>query len=259
MDILTSILLGAVQGLTEFLPVSSSGHLVLFQHALDGTTDEVFVLLVHIATLLAVIIYFRKDIRNIVLSLGKRGDTSDGGLLTPLIIATIPAAVVGMLFESYVDKAFESQAAVACALAVTGMLLIVASRRRPGEKTAETVGLKGAAMVGFFQAMALFPGISRSGSTIAGGIFNDMDPAEAARFSFLLSIPAIGGATLLKIQEIAALDAANTVPYMAGMLVAFVSGAAGIHLLMRAVTHGRLHMFGYYCIAIAIAVAVMAC
>jgi undecaprenyl-diphosphatase len=246
--------MGAVQGLTEFLPISSSGHLVLVQQALDGTTDPVFVLLLHIATLLAVVIYFWEDVVALLRSFVGRDTTKRSDLLYPLIIGTAPAAIAGLLFESSVDKAFDSEGFVALALVITGLLLIVAARLPKGERSIAMLEPRRAAIIGLFQAFALFPGISRSGSTIVGGICNKLAPKEAARFSFLLSIPAIGGATLLKLSDIASYDTANTIPYVLGMAIAFVSGFAGIRVLMRAVTQGKLEYFGYYCIAIALVV-----
>ncbi len=251
MDILTSIILGVIQGLTEFLPISSSGHLVIAQQALEGTTDEVFFLLLHIATLLAVVLYFNADIRELILSISGRGSAPRSDLLYPLIIGTIPAGVAGVLFESSVDKAFDSAIFVASALFVTGGMLLLASRLNPRDGSIARLEARGAIGIGLFQAMALFPGISRSGSTIVGGLYKGLAPTEAARFSFLLSIPAIGGAALFKIGEIAAYDTSNTLSYAAGMAVAFCAGVAGIRILMQTVIKGRLQYFGYYCITMA--------
>ena len=258
MDIQTSIILGAIQGLTEFLPISSSGHLVIAQQALEGTTDEVYFLLLHIATLLAVVLYFNTDVRELLRSIAGKGSSPRSELLYPLIIGTIPAGVAGVLFESSVDKAFNSAVFVACALVVTGSMLLLASLLNPGKRSIAHLDARGAAGIGLFQALALFPGISRSGSTIVGGLYKGLTPTEAARFSFLLSIPAIGGATIFKIRDIAAYDTTNTVPYAAGMVVAFCAGVAGIRILMRAVTSGRLQYFGYYCLAMAAAVVALA-
>jgi undecaprenyl-diphosphatase len=258
MDVANAVILGVLQGLTEFLPISSSGHLVIAQHYISGTTDEVFILCVHLATLAAVCITFRHDIRHIIEPLYRRKAPRPVLGIRELAIGSIPAALAGVMLEETFDAAFSSLPAVTGALVLTGMLLYIASRymatheAKPGR-----IGDADAFVVGVFQAAAIMPGISRSGATIAGGILRGVSPRVATRFSFLLAIPVIGGAALLKAPELLAVENSSVLPYAVGMATAFTAGMVGIRALMAVVAQGRLRLFSLYCWTVAAALLVL--
>jgi undecaprenyl-diphosphatase len=260
MDILKIIILGIVQGLTEFLPVSSSGHLVLAAELLnfheEGVAFEVFV---HLGTLLSVLIVFRKDVHKMILapfqflSSGlEKGDTKHY-LYWDLyiIIGTIPAAVIGLAFKSKIEAAFSNIFLVIAMLAVTGTILLL-SRYMP-KKNQEMTAIK-SFLIGISQAFAILPGISRSGSTIVTGIFLGIDKEKAARFSFLLSIPAILGASVIKLKDLILMDN-YTIPIsylLLGAIVSFIAGYFAIIWLLDIVKKGKLEWFALYCYLIVI-------
>lgn len=244
-------LLGLVQGLTEFLPVSSSGHLALGQ-ALLGVESPGLALeaAVHLATLGAVVLYFRRDIR--ALTVGAVRDRSARRYAVLLALGTVPVVVGGLLLADLVEHAFSSLPIVGAALLGTGVLLglgIPASRRA----RRETVTVPDAVVVGLAQGLSLLPGISRSGATVAAGLFRGLSPASAARFSFLLSIPAIGGASVL-----ALIRAVGEPGLSAGGLAlaggcAFGSGLLAIHIFLSLLRRGKLWPFALYCTALGLA------
>ncbi len=250
-----SFLLGIVQGLTEFLPVSSSGHLALLQQAF-GWKDPVlaFDLLLHLATLGAVFLFFRKDI----LSLGSgwfRGFSGSKFRRDPgwiygwaLLAGTLCTLCIALPLKDFVETAFASPSLVGGALIVTGLLLVL-SQFFPERK--EPLSLFRGCAVGIFQGFAVFPGISRSGSTIVGGLGLGLSREEAFRFSFLLSVPAIFGGAVLELMESgnpASLVAQLPPGAWKGALGAFVSGYGALLLLRRVVLFGRWQWFGVYCI-----------
>ncbi len=249
MDLLSSILLGLLQGLTEFLPVSSSGHLVLAQHLLgyQGSTHLAFDLLVHVATLLAVLIYFRRDILLIVSTAWRPSGEFQGRRWLIMIAAgTVPTVIIGFAFQNQFESLFGKPRLVAVMLWVTALLLLASDRRKTGGNTGEKLTILRSIIVGTTQGLAIIPGISRSGSTIAVGIFSGLHPEQAARFSFLLSIPAILGASLLEMQKISEVSAQNLAVIAAGMAVAFLSGYLAIHILLKMVVKRRLWKFSLY-------------
>jgi undecaprenyl-diphosphatase len=255
MDIIKVIILGMVQGLTEFLPVSSSGHLVLAAEILnfheEGVAFEVFV---HLGTLLSVLIVFRQDVIKMIiaplqyLSSRFRKEETKQYLLWDLyiIIGTIPAAVIGLSFKSSIEAAFSNILLVILMLAITGTLLLL-SRFIP-KKNEEMTFLK-SLLIGVSQAFAILPGISRSGSTIVTGIFLGINKENAARFSFLLAIPAILGASVIKLKDIIAMES-YSIPFsflLIGAIVSFISGYFAIIWLLDIVKKGKLEWFAYYC------------
>jgi undecaprenyl-diphosphatase len=260
MDILKVIILGIVQGLTEFLPVSSSGHLVLAAEILnfheEGVAFEVFV---HLGTLLSVLIVFRKDVINMILApfrfLSSRfkNKNTKQYLLWDLyiIVGTIPAAVIGLSFKSKIEAAFSNIILVIIMLAVTGTILFL-SRFMP-KKNKEMTVLK-SFLIGVSQAFAILPGISRSGSTIVTGIFLGIDKEKAARFSFLLAIPTILGASAIKLKDLLELES-YTIPVsylVLGATVSFIAGYFAIIWLLDIVKKGKLEWFAVYCYLIVI-------
>ena len=244
-----SILLGIIQGLTEFLPVSSSGHLVLAQSLLPGfdAPAAAFDVLLHGGTLIAVVAYFHRDIWEILAGMARPGE---GGLRMPglLLIATLPAGVVGVFFADTIEPWFASPRVASIGLLITSGLLVTAARLGGGVRTMEEIGPAHALAIGCFQALAIMPGISRSGATIAIAIVMGFLGTEAARFSFILSLPAVAGAMVLQSGAIA--GAGNLPVFAMGALAAAVSGWLAIFVLMKLLVRDRLIPFAVYCLAL---------
>ena len=260
MDIIKVLILGLVQGLTEFLPVSSSGHLVLAAEFLKFQENGVaFEVVLHLGTLFSVLIAFRKDIYQMILapfrflSSETRNSEEKRYLRWDLciIVGTIPAALVGLLFKSQIEELFSSVILVLVMLTLTGIFLLL-SKFAPKQNEELTVG-KGL-LIGIAQAFAILPGISRSGSTIVTGLFLKLDRENAAKFSFLLGVPAILGASVLKINDLLTVET-HHLPFtymFFGMLAAFVSGYLAIFWLLSIVKRGKLEWFAFYCFAVVI-------
>ena len=251
MTVLQGMLLGLLQGLTEFLPVSSSGHLALAEHFFGiespGVTFEVFV---HFGTAMAVVLFFRGRIASILVALARcaarlQHDAADVRLALHLLLATVPAAAVGYFLAPRVEKAFTSPMLVSVLLMVTGFILWFSGKLFPGTKVRGT--WLDALVIGVAQALAILPGISRSGSTVTAGLAVGLERRAAAEFAFLLSVPVIFGAAAVHLGD--ALEAgASSGPALAfGTLAAFLSALPAIALLLRAVTAGKLSNFAYYC------------
>jgi len=265
-----STLLGTVQGLTEFLPVSSSGHLVIFQNLLGFREPQIlFDVVVHFGTLLAVVLVYRQDLWRIVVEafaglreMARTRSFRRGWEAHPyfrlavnIVLATLPAAVAGILFEHELERIFGSLSSAGGMLLVTGTVLFFTRKSKDKGIGLEQLSLLDGITIGFAQAFALFPGISRSGMTIATGLFRGLNRDLAARFSFLLSVPAILGATILEISEIhAKLGSMNLLPFLLGGGTALVTGYIALRILLRLVHQGRLFHFAFYCWALGSAV-----
>ncbi|PWB76399.1 hypothetical protein C3F09_00060 [candidate division GN15 bacterium] len=248
MNYIDAIILGIIQGLTEFLPVSSSGHLVLAEELLKvkmpGVTFEV---LIHIGTLVSVLIYFRARIWRLVQALFNREMIGERRMLLFLVIGTIPAGFFGLLFKDLLEKTFSNPVETSVELIITGLILLVPKLFRAGNKG---LSLGSTIIMGFGQAVAILPGISRSGTTIVSGMLAGVKPSEAAEFSFLLSIPAIGGASLLEAKHLLELQSALVLPYMVATLVSFLFGLLSVYVVLATVKRGKFDYFAYYCFAI---------
>src|SRR5574344_2045765 len=269
MDIIQAIIIGLVQGLTEFLPVSSSAHLVFIQHLLGLTDSSIaFDVLLHVGTLVAVVVYFFKDICLMIyaffLSLKDlfTGKFMKGVKEEPykklawlVIIATIPVGVVGLLFNDAVTALFSGITIPAFFLLITGVLLYVSQRMKTGEIDESNIGLKESIIMSCGQAIAVMPGLSRSGTTIAAGLFSGLDKEFAAKFSFILSIPAILGAALVQLKYLPAIDA-NIGAYIAAFIVAAISGYLAIKFLLKIIQEKSLDIFAYYCWIVGIIVLI---
>lgn len=240
------MVLGVVQGLTEFLPVSSSGHLVLAQAAIDLEVPGVLVeVVLHVATLLAVAIVYRRTLWRLV----RRGIVGDRDALRYIVllgVATVPAAVIGLAFEDFFERSFESLILVGVNLMITGGVLW-GTRRHSGSGTSEP-GVRAAGLIGMAQALAIFPGISRSGTTVSAGLWLGLDPVSAAEFSFLMAMPAIAGAAVLQIPEmqggVASIGAA---PLALSFVAALISGIFAIRFLVALLKRGAFFRFAPYC------------
>ncbi len=262
MTILQAIILGILQGLTEFLPISSSGHLVIAQHYLKGFEQPgvLFDVLLHLGTLCAVLFYYRRDITGILGAFGIKfglqaycknvngnAQKSQRRLAALIVTGTLPTAVVGVLFKDHIEGLFASVVFTASMLIVTGSLLVIADGIKEQKRTVNSLTFKDSILIGFVQGLSITPGISRSGSTIATGLFRRIDGEEAARFSFLLSIPAILGAVMLQIPEFSHIKASAIPAYLLGTLSAMLTGILAIRMLIGVLRQGRLRYFAYYC------------
>jgi undecaprenyl-diphosphatase len=234
---------GLIQGLTEFLPISSSGHLVLVPALLGQEPPDLATsAMLHLGTLLAVLVYFRREVVE-VLTFTEKGKR----LLLLVLIGTIPAAVLGLTLENQFDWLNERPTAVAIALFLTGTVLFSTRWLTRGDKEVTDASIRDTVIMGLGQAVALIPGVSRSGSTITTGLLRGFTPAEAARYSFLLGIPAIAGAGLLKGMDLIDSGAGISGDIMVGVAVAAVTGYAAIAFLLRLIGRTGLAPFGIYC------------
>lgn len=253
MDLLEGILLGIVQGLTEFLPVSSSGHLEIGKALLgDISVSEdslIFTVVLHFATALSTIIVFRKDILIIISQLIKFDWNEDTQFIVKVIISILPAGFIGLLFEEELESLFgDNIAFVGGMLLVTALLLILADRAK---ETNKKVGFWDAFIIGVSQAVAMLPGISRSGATISTAVVLGNDKSKAARFSFLMVIPLIFGKIIKDIiSEELSYNSANFASLSAGFLAAFIAGLFACKLMIKLVKNSQLKYFAYYCFAL---------
>lgn len=242
MSVLQSVILGIVQGLTEFLPVSSSGHLLLFGKLLGVESQPlVFDIILHVGTLSAVVIVFHKDIWNML-----RHPLSKPVRL--LVLATIPAVIFTLLFNKFVEASFEGTF-LGFGFILTAVILFFADRKetfRP--RKFSHMGASDALIMGGMQAVAILPGVSRSGSTIAGGLFAGLDRQLAARFGFLMSIPAILGSLVFKFKDFMELGSGDigTLAIVLGLLAALVTGIFAIKFMMKMVAEKKLSVFAIY-------------
>ncbi|KZX16364.1 undecaprenyl-diphosphatase [Methanobrevibacter cuticularis] len=260
MDIMQAIIIGVVQGLTEFLPVSSSAHLIFIQHFLGVSANLGFDVLLHLGTLVAVVGYFFKDIVEMVKAFFSsiadifRGRFKEGfrednykKLAWMVIIGTIPAGIVGIRFDAEIEALFNSLTVPAFFLIITGLLLYISQKITSNNKYIENTGIKESIIVGISQAIAIIPGLSRSGTTISTGLFLGFNKEFAAKFSFLLSIPAIIGATAVQLKNIGTGLDSNLMAYVIGFLAALISGYLAISIVLKLIKERNLNAFAYYC------------
>ncbi|MBU1170291.1 MAG: undecaprenyl-diphosphate phosphatase [Proteobacteria bacterium] len=262
MEIYQAITLGIVQGLTEFLPISSSGHLVIVQNLFGLKEAElVFDVCLHVGTILAVLFYFRRDLAAMISALVRVGakylkkeiSLSDAWkdqqikMAILIIVGTLPTMVIGLAFKQIAETLFSSVRLVGAALMVTGLILWMTRKILAREPAMDSFSLKKGLIIGVIQGLSITPGISRSGSTIAAGLFLGLDRELAARFSFLLSIPAICGAAILSLKDINGTGGQDVVVLLSGMLVACLSGYLSLSFLVYIVKKGRLFVFAPYC------------
>lgn len=256
MSILEAIILGIVQGATEFLPVSSSGHSILIPTVFGLTQPDLnAVVVAHLGTLLAVLIYFFQDLiaigRATLQGIIERAPmkTAESRLGWFIVVGSIPAALVGLLLEEWFEAVFGDPRWAAGFLLLTAVLLVLGERLRSGHKTLEKMTWTDAILIGLFQMMALLPGVSRSGSTIVGGLLRGLDRALAARYSFLMSVPVILGAGLL--QAIELVQEPNWTSQLPAMTATFVSAAVVgygcIYFLIAWLRKRSLYPFAIYC------------
>lgn len=263
MKIWQSALIGLLQGLTEFIPVSSSGHMVLLKHYLKFESDFPLLLEVslHMGTLIAVILVYRRKLLDllgyVILSAPQKcrekglrsglWEDDRGKTILLLILACIPTVIIGSLFKNQFERLFSNPPCASIALIVTGILLF-STRWIPGTlREKREPGMFTALLIGFVQGLAIIPGISRSGSTISSGMWMGMNRSAAADFSFLLSLPAIMGAFVLVIKDISYFPSKEIPLILAGSFVALASGYLSLRFLLKYIRRGGLHRFAWYC------------
>lgn len=260
MTLVDALILGLLQGFTEFLPVSSSGHLVLAQRLLNLNGELLtFDVYVHFGTLLSVVAVFWKDILAIIKSTVSALlsphwkqhylDDPNARLGFALIVATIPAGVVGLTYRNAVEAAFTDPKLVGMNLVITGLILFLT--RLSGPVPEKRPGIFSGILIGIAQAFAILPGISRSGSTISTALYLRISPVQAARFSFLMSIPVIGGASLLETIKIFKHGTdVGILTILVGTVVSAISGYISIKVLLSIVQRGKLNWFAFYCLLV---------
>ncbi len=272
MEALKVFLLGVVQGLTEFLPVSSSGHLVLLQNAFGMKEPEILLdICLHVGTLAAVCVVFFTNIKGLALSFFRfPGRVKSAGGIAPLFRAdtdfrtlvligsgSLPTALLGLFFQSRVDFIFGSPRIVGTMLLVTGLLLFLTRKHTGTGRPLESMKIRDALLIGLAQGMAILPGLSRSGATICTALFLGVERKAAAPFSFLLSVPAILGALFLQASSSLTPSPLSVKILLLGSFTAAVVGFFALKLLLRVVNHGRLFAFAPYCWAVGILVWIL--
>ena len=264
MSFLEALCLGVIQGLTEFLPVSSSGHLVLGRHLLGlEASGLAFDVVVHVATLMATLVYYRHTIRDmgnasVVFSRGPdkslnalRANTSLW-LLVLVGAASVPTGIIGLTCKDLIEPLFAAPKVSSAMLVLTGCVLLTSLKKPEQEKGLLEFGLRAAFLVGLVQGMAILPGISRSGSTIACALLLGLNRESAARLSFLMAIPAILGALLLELRAISLLETEHFLPMMVGFVGALCTGFLALVFLVHIVKRGKLFAFSFYLIPVGV-------
>lgn len=270
IEILKMIILGIVQGITEFLPISSSGHLIVFENLLGLEEPGLFVAqMLHFGTFLSVFIVFWKDIKNIIIeffkmiiSIFKREKFSLNGtqkMGLNIIIASIPTAIIAFGFEDSFKVYYENLKFVAIMFLVTAFLLFIIDKGKKGHKSSESLSYFGAFAIGSVQGIAILPGISRSGSTIFAGSQLGLKKSEAARFSFLMSLPATFGAFIFGIKDVVVAGEAISFsfPLIIGIVVAAVVGIVSIKFLINLLNKNKMSYFSIYLVIIALITFIM--
>lgn len=257
-----SIVLGLVQGLSEFLPISSSGHLALLQKIFGIGEGNVllFPVLLHIGTLIAVVAVYWRDLFDLIIELfavfkdlftGKglqirKNETRKLGFL--IIVATIPTAIIGLLFQDLFESFYKSFVYIGVGLLITATILYIAERMGGGRKTAGTMIFRNAIFVGIMQGIAIAPGVSRSGSTLFGGLMTKLDREFAVKFAFLISIPSILGSAILELPPALkeGMQGMGLGPVLVGMIVSAIAGFIAIKAMIKIVSDKKLSIFSYY-------------
>lgn len=259
MSILEAIFLGIIQGATEFLPISSSGHLVLIPSLLNLSQPDLNVIAIaHFGTLLAVVVYFRRDLAEIITAMlhglrGRRALEDDQARLGWYIaVGTIPVALIGLLFNGLIDSVLAKPTVGALLLISTGVILIVGEKVMTETKMLDEISLRDTIVIAFVQVLALLPGISRSGVTISAGLGRGFDRRSAARFGFLLGVPAIAGAAIFALVDLyqSPSRAAEAPQLLATFFSAAIVGYICIHFLMEWLRNRSFYPFAAYCLAL---------
>ncbi len=254
------VILGIVQGITEFLPISSTAHLILIPYFVKipdfGLTFNVGL---HLGTFLAVLIYFIKDWKELIISIFKGGEKRR--FLGLILLATIPAGIFGMILDPYVEKISEPQKysfaiwIILIGLITFGIVFILLEKSSKGKLEIKDLNVKKALIIGFWQVLSLFPGVSRSGSTISGGMFTGLKREDATKFSFYLSLPIIGGAIFFRFLDlIKSRNSGELFLILYGTIISFITSLFTIHVLLNYVKKSSLEVFSYYRFILALAI-----
>lgn len=264
MNIFETIILGFIQGIAEFLPISSSAHLIIFRDlfgigtGMSHNLELTFDIALHLGTLLAILIFFFGDfVKMIKNGLTKGVKDKDGKLFWYLIVATIPAGIVGVLFESVIEKAIRTNyILIACALIFMGIVIYLVDKKCKQNKGIKDITLKDSIIIGCSQIFALIPGFSRSGTTIAAGRVLNIKREDAAKFSFFLSAPVVAGAVLVKLVKKSTwvMIGANSLTFFLGVLIAFLTGIVCIKFLLKYLKKHDFKVFMIYRVILAIVV-----
>jgi undecaprenyl-diphosphatase len=251
MDILQSIILGLIQGITEWLPISSTGHLRIAEHYFGLTVPALFDVMLHAGTLIVTLVYFRKDIRKVLKALAKLDFKSDDGTLIPLIITgTIPTVTIGFLYGNELDTTLSTIIALGVGFLVSGVILYFS---KFGKENRLGISYIDALIIGVMQGLAIIPSVSRSGFTIAAALLLGIKREKAFKFSFLLSIPSILGALVLTMYQqnteliTAGVDVAEI---LAGVIVSILVSFFALKFLWRSIASKKFHLFAFYCFAL---------
>lgn len=257
MNIFQSIFLGILQGLTEFLPISSSGHLVIFQKIFRLPESPIFFdTVVHLATVFAIFIFFRKkflEIFNGILKEIKRRKIGENiFLFSFLFFGSLPIIVGGLFLEKRIENIFNSLVLVGISFFITSLILFLTVFFQKREKEIKNMNIFDSIFIGFFQAMAILPGVSRSGVTISAGFFRKLKPKDAFEFSFFLGIIAILGASVLQFKNITTINGGEILNSIIGFLFAFIFGLLALKILKPILEKGKFYYFGFYCMILGI-------
>lgn len=240
-------LLGIIQGITEFLPVSSSGHLVILQKLLGiGGNKVALIVVLHLGTMLALIVFFFRDILKLL---------TDIKMLLFIIVVTIITGIIGISGKDFFTRLFSAPKIVAGALIVTGIILLFTKKFMHAKS--EILDIKDALILGLAQGLAIIPGISRSGITISTLLFRKVERKTSFRFSFLASIPAVFGAAILEAKDIGLLSKIDFKNFTWGFIFSFIAGIFSLWLLKRIIDKAKLYYFGYYCIFVALLILLL--
>ncbi|MFP4111869.1 MAG: undecaprenyl-diphosphate phosphatase [Candidatus Woesearchaeota archaeon] len=250
INIIQAVILGIIQGITEWLPISSSGHLVLFQHFMNIDVPVAFDVMLHLGTLIVILLIYKDDLIAILRSLFAWKWDKNTRLLVFLMIGSIPTAIAGIFLRDFFKSMFEGTLVVGLGLLFTSLLLFLSKFG----KEKKDLNLKNAFVIGIAQSIAIFPGVSRSGSTISTGLILGAKRKDLARYSFLLLIPAVLGASIFELSE---LRTVPIVPIIAGTLTSIIVGYISLKWLLRLIQKDKFHYFSYYCLALGIIVLVM--
>ena len=257
MDILNAIILGIIQGLTEFLPVSSSGHLEIAEFFIESDGSLLMTVVLHFATALSTMIIFWKDIKEIIFGLIRFKNNKAFAFSLKILISMIPAVFVGLLFEKQVEMLFNNKLTlVGFMLIATSVLLFIADKIKP-RATSKDLNLSNSLLIGIAQAIAILPGMSRSGSTISTAIFLGINKEKAARFSFLMAIPIIFGKMSKDILSGEVIyNSVPLLPLTIGFISAFITGIIACKWMVKLVKNSQLKYFAYYCLLIGVIIII---
>ncbi len=244
------LILAVVQGLTEWLPISSSGHLVIAQKYLGLNLPLIFSAMLHVGTVVVVLVVFRKDVADILRALVKRDfETDEGKLALFIALGSVPIALIGFVFQDFFESLFNNLLLVGSALLITGFVLFFSEKRIGNRK----MSILDSLLIGLTQAVAIIPGVSRSGVTITTGLLRKIDKATAFKYSFLLSVPAVIGATVLESRELV-VGNVDMIPLFLGAVISMIVGYISLKLLQKIVMREKFHLFAYYCWIVGLAI-----